>query len=142
VGHGTLTIDLDAAAGLARKTTDPAPQSGEIDATYDNTAGTHVGGDRLCDALDQRTVSTLVERRRDDSLIRVRDDVRAGELMDSGQDRRIQREVTMADSRRSVLDLTDGPRFERARHHRERHERDGKRRSERDGRKREDDSML
>jgi hypothetical protein len=42
VGHGTLSIDLDAAAGLARKTTDPAPQSGKITGTYDNTSGRHV----------------------------------------------------------------------------------------------------
>ena len=42
VGHGTLSIDLDAAAGLARKTTDPAPQSGKITGTYDNTSGRQV----------------------------------------------------------------------------------------------------
>lgn len=42
VGHGTLSIDLDAAAGLARKTSDPAPQPGSIAATYDNTAGATV----------------------------------------------------------------------------------------------------
>ena len=42
VGHGTLNIDFDAAAGLARKTTDPAPQIGKITGTYDNTSGQHV----------------------------------------------------------------------------------------------------
>ena len=39
VGHGTLLVDFDAAAGLARKTTDPPPQTGRITGTYDNTAG-------------------------------------------------------------------------------------------------------
>lgn len=42
VGHGTLLVDFDAAAGLARKTTDPAPQTGRIAGTYDNTAGARV----------------------------------------------------------------------------------------------------
>ena len=42
VGHGTLDIDLDAAAGLARLTTDPPQQTGKIFATYDNTSGRHV----------------------------------------------------------------------------------------------------
>jgi hypothetical protein len=42
VGHGTLLVDFDAAAGLPRKTTDPAPQTGKIVGTYDNTAGGHV----------------------------------------------------------------------------------------------------
>lgn len=42
VGHGTLLLDMDAGATLARKTTDPAPQTGRISATYDNTSGAHV----------------------------------------------------------------------------------------------------
>ena len=42
VGHGTVTLDLDAAAGLARRVGDPAPQPGIITATYDNTSGGHV----------------------------------------------------------------------------------------------------
>jgi hypothetical protein len=36
VGHGSFTLDLDAAASLPRKLTDPAPQTGRIEATYDN----------------------------------------------------------------------------------------------------------
>lgn len=41
VGHGTLNIDLDAAAGLARQTGETA-QSGKITSTYDNTSGRQV----------------------------------------------------------------------------------------------------
>jgi hypothetical protein len=43
VGHGTLLVDMDAAAGLAHKTTDPQNLSvGTISATYDNTSGRNV----------------------------------------------------------------------------------------------------
>jgi hypothetical protein len=42
VGHGTLVVDLDAAAALARKTTDPTPGTGKISATYDNTSSASV----------------------------------------------------------------------------------------------------
>lgn len=42
VGHGTVVLDLDAAAGLARRATDPAPQPGKISASYDNRSGGHV----------------------------------------------------------------------------------------------------
>lgn len=47
VGRGTLLIDFDAALGLARKTTDPAPQVGKISATYDNTSGGKVSAQFL-----------------------------------------------------------------------------------------------
>ncbi|OFX24808.1 MAG: hypothetical protein A2V77_14745 [Anaeromyxobacter sp. RBG_16_69_14] len=43
VGHGTLVVDMDAAAGLARKTTDPQDLPvGKISATYDNTSDRNV----------------------------------------------------------------------------------------------------
>ena len=45
VGHGTLLVDMDAAAGpsIAHKTTDPKNLSvGKISATYDNTSGRNV----------------------------------------------------------------------------------------------------
>ncbi len=59
VGHGTLLVDMDAAAGLARKTTDPQDLPvGKISATYDNTSGRHVSvqflGTRDSDAPTQK----------------------------------------------------------------------------------------
>ena len=41
VGHGAFVVDLDAAAALARPTTD-TPQTGKISCTYDNTSGQNV----------------------------------------------------------------------------------------------------
>jgi hypothetical protein len=48
VGHGTLLVDMDAANGLARKTTDPQNLSvGKISATYDNTSDRNVSAQFL-----------------------------------------------------------------------------------------------
>jgi hypothetical protein len=43
VGHGDFALDLDAAARLARRTDDPAPQRGRIEVRYDNRAAAQVG---------------------------------------------------------------------------------------------------
>jgi hypothetical protein len=56
VGHGTILIDFDAAASLARRTTDPAPQIGKISIAYDNTSGGHVSAQFL--GMQDAQVST------------------------------------------------------------------------------------